>query len=52
VIGGLEMGKRRLMKRDTRRCLSALSSTNNKGIRYFDQAWLKKATDIVAAQEK
>jgi hypothetical protein len=52
VVKWLEMGKRRLVNRDTRMVLSALSSTNNKGVRYFDQAWLRKATDIVGNQEK
>ena len=51
VIEGLGMGKRRLVNRDTRVSLSSLSYTDRKGVRYFDQAWLRKATDIVAAQE-
>jgi hypothetical protein len=52
VIGGLDMGKRRLVNRDIRRVLSALSSTNSKGVCYFDPAWLRKATDIVRDREK
>jgi hypothetical protein len=52
VVKGLDMGKRRLVNRDTRGVLSALSSTDRKGVRYFDQAWLRKATDIVGDQEK
>jgi hypothetical protein len=52
VIEGLDMGKRRLVNRDTRWGLSGLSSTNRKGVRYFDQAWLRKAADIVVDQEK
>jgi hypothetical protein len=52
VVKWLDMGKRRLGDRDKRWVLSGLSSTDRRGVRYFDQAWLRKATDIVAAQEK
>ena len=52
MIEGLDMGKRRLVNRDARAVLSALSFTDRKGVRYFDQAWLRKATDIVGDQEK
>jgi len=27
--------------------MSGLSFTDNNGVRYYDQAWLRKATDIV-----
>jgi len=30
--------------------LSSLSFTDNSGVRYFDQAWLRKATDIVGGK--
>jgi len=52
VIEGLDIGKRRLVNRDTHGGLSALSSTDSKGVCYFAQAWLRKATDIVGDQEK
>jgi len=52
VVKWLDMGKRRLVNRDKRWILSALNSTDSKGPRYFDQAWLRKATDIVGNQEK
>ena len=45
------MRKRRLVNRDTCRVLSTLISTDNKDVRYFDQAWLKKATDIVGIKK-
>jgi hypothetical protein len=51
MVKCLDMGKRRLVNRDTHVSLSSLSYTDRKGVRYFDQAWLRKATDIVAAQE-
>jgi hypothetical protein len=32
--------------------LSSLSFTDNNDVRYFDQAWLRNATDIVGAREE
>jgi hypothetical protein len=46
------MGKRRLVNRDARGVLSALSSIDSEGVRYFAQAWLRKSADIVVDQEK
>jgi hypothetical protein len=45
------MGKRWLVKRDTRGVLSALSFTESGDVRYLAQAWLRKAIDIVGARE-
>jgi hypothetical protein len=36
-----------LMNWDTRGVLSALSFPKSDGVRYLDQVWLRKATDIV-----
>jgi hypothetical protein len=47
VAKWLSTGKRRLLKGMRRGVLSSLSFTDNNGVRYFDQAWLRKATDIV-----
>ena len=48
VPKGLSMGERRRLLMGVR-CgvLSLLSFTDNSAVRYFDQAWLRKATDIV-----
>jgi hypothetical protein len=48
---GLDMGTRCLVSWDTSEVLSALSFTDSDGVRYFDQGWLRKATDIVEARE-
>jgi hypothetical protein len=50
VAKGLGMGKRRLLNVMRRGVLSSLSFTDNKNVRYFDQAWLGKATDIVGGK--
>ena len=47
VAKGLSMGKRWLLNGMRWGVLSSLSFTDNNGVRYFDQAWLRKATDIV-----
>jgi hypothetical protein len=50
VVKGLDMGKGRLMNWDMRGVLSALSFTDSNGVCYFDQAWLRKATDVVGRE--
>ena len=50
VAKGLSMDKRWLLNGMRRVVLSPLSFTDNSGVRYFDQAWLRKATDIVGSQ--
>ena len=40
-------GESGLLRLDARGVLSVLSFTNSCAVRYFDQAWLRKATDIV-----
>ena len=44
---GLSMGKGRVLNEMRRGVLSSLSFTDNNGVRYFDQAWLGKVTDVV-----
>jgi len=44
------MGERKLLKGMRPGVLSSLSFTSNNGVRYFDQAWLRKATDIVGGK--
>jgi hypothetical protein len=44
------MGERRLLNGMRRVVLSPLSFTDNSSVRYFTQAWLKKATDIVGSE--
>jgi len=46
------MGKRWLLKGVRCGVLSSLSFPDNSGVRYFDQAWLRKAMDIVGGQER
>ena len=41
------MGKRWLLKRVRCGVLSPLSFTDSSDVHYFDQVWLRKATDIV-----
>jgi hypothetical protein len=53
VPKGLSMGEgRRLLK--VMRCgvLSSLSFTDNSRVRQFDQAWLRKASDIVEGKRR
>jgi hypothetical protein len=50
VVEGLDMGKGRLVSWDMRGVLSALSFTDSNGVCYFDQAWLRRATDIVGGK--
>jgi len=47
---GVSMGERKLLKGMRPGVLSSLSFTSNNGVRYFDQAWLRKATDIVGGK--
>jgi len=49
VIKGFSMGDRRLLNGMKRGVFSSLSFTNNR-VRYFDQAWLRKDTDIVGGK--
>jgi len=51
VPKGLSMGERRRLLMGVR-CgvLSSLSFTGNSGVRYFNHAWLRKATDIVGGK--
>ena len=51
VVKGLDMGKRRLLKEMSCVILSSLNFTANNSVRYFDQAWLSKATDIVGGEK-
>jgi hypothetical protein len=41
------MGKSGLVNMRRRVVISPLSFTDNSGVRYFNRAWLRKATDIV-----
>jgi len=47
VLTGLGIGKGWLLKGVRRGGLSRLTFTDSSIVRYFDQAWLRKATDIV-----
>jgi hypothetical protein len=47
VAKELSMGERWLLKGVRQGVLSSLSFTDNNGVRYFGQVWLRKATDIV-----
>ena len=51
VVKGLSMGKRRLLKEISCVVLSSLSFTDNDSVRYFNHAWLSKATDIVGGEK-
>jgi len=51
VAKGLGRGKKRLLKRVRCGVLSPLSFTDNSDVHYFDQVWLRKATDIVEGGE-
>jgi hypothetical protein len=42
---------RRFLSRGRRAVMSAPSFTISDGVRYYDQAWLRKATDIVEGGE-
>jgi hypothetical protein len=44
------MGKRWLLNVMRRGVLSSLSFTDNNGVHCFDQAWLRKAMDIVGGK--
>jgi hypothetical protein len=46
VAERLSIGKRWLLNGMRRGVLSSVSFTDNKDVRYFDQAWLGNATDI------
>jgi hypothetical protein len=50
VVKWFDMDKRRLLNRDTCRVLSALTSTDRRGVHFFDQTWLKKDADIVGGK--
>ena len=50
VAKGLSMGKRWLVNGVRRGVLSSLSFPDNNDVRYFNQAWLRKATDIVGGK--
>jgi hypothetical protein len=52
VVKGFDMDKRWLVNRDMRGASSALSFTDRDGVRYLDQAWLRKATDIVEGKRR
>jgi len=47
VAKGLGMDKRWLLKEVRCGVLSPLSFTDSSDVDYFDQVWLRKATDIV-----
>jgi hypothetical protein len=47
VVKGLIMSESRLLNWNRRWVLSARNFTNSGGVRHFDQAWLRKAADIV-----
>ena len=49
---GFDMGKRWFLNGMRRVVTSSLSFTDNSGVRYFDQTWLRKATDIVGGEER
>ena len=51
VVKGLDMGKRRLVKEMSFVILSSLNFTGNNSVRYLNQAWLSKATDIVGGEK-
>jgi len=51
VAKGLDMGKRRLLKGMRCMVLSLLSLPDNDSVRYFNHAWLSKATDIVGGEK-
>jgi hypothetical protein len=46
-VKGFDMGKRRLLKGVRCGVSSSPSFTDNSGVCYFDQAWLRKTTDIM-----
>ena len=50
VANGLSMGKRWLLSWMRWGVASPLSFPDNSGVRYFDQSWLRKATDIVGGK--
>ena len=52
VVRGVGMGKGWLLKRMRRGVLSRLTFTDNSIVRCLDQAWLRKATDIVGGEER
>jgi hypothetical protein len=47
VAKGFDMAKRWLLNVVRRVITSPLSFLDDNGVRYFDQVWLRKATDIV-----
>ena len=48
----LIMGKRWLLSWMRCGVVSLLSLPDNRGVRYFDQAWLRKATDNVVGKSR
>jgi hypothetical protein len=50
VAKGLSMGKRWLLSWMRCGVVSTLSFPDNSGVRYFNQAWLSKATDTVGGK--
>jgi hypothetical protein len=47
VVRGLIMSESRLLNWNRQWVLSARNFTNSGGVPHFDQAWLRKAADIV-----
>jgi hypothetical protein len=46
------MGNRRLLKEMRCMFLSSLTFTGNNSVRYCNQPWLRKATDIVGGKDR
>ena len=51
VANGFSMGKGWLLSWMRCGVLSSLSFTDNNGVRYLDQAWLRKGTNIVGGKK-
>lgn len=52
VANGVSMDRRWLPNRMRRGVVSLPSSADSNGVRYFDQAWLGKATDVVEGNKR
>ena len=52
VAKGLSMGKRGLLNSIRCGVVSPVRFTDNNGVRYFDQAWLRKATELVGGKRR
>jgi hypothetical protein len=49
---GLDMGRRRLFEVLSYEVLSWLIFIHNRGVCYLDQAWLRKAADVVGGGDR